>query len=838
MLNRYTQLDIERMLPLLAYENDILVSKTGDMTALFEVELPEIFSSGMSDFDNLHQMWVRAMQSLPDDTIVHKQDVFVEKRFKSPDSEGRTFLSAASDRHFDGRRFLDHKCYLYITQCPHKNMRTKASGSPLNIKGYLPAEGKEVTAENDFEASVAAFIGILSENGVVARRLTEQEVIGDETRFGVIENYLGLTYEKKSVLQDMSVDGDYFKIGDNYVSMFAISDVDALPMKVYTYARHNKFSSDNLTFAVGYPSSLCLALGFSHIYNQLFFIENTKDNLREVEVSITRQRAFSAVSRENAVNMEFNEAFLDDISRKGQRTVRCSFNLISWNKYLPDLLRNNNVIAARLANMDITATRTLQLTPQMFWGCIPGAASLYPCEMTFLTAMEQGCCFINNETNYHTSRSGFGIRMCDRISGIPINVDISDEPLKEKHWIDNRNKFILGPSGSGKSFFTNHMVRQYWEQGTHVVIVDVGDSYLGLCKQIQQETGGRDGVYYTYKEDAPIRFNPFYVADGVYTTEKREQLSNLVFVLWKGEHGYSKTEETHVSTAINTYIDKHVLTGKVIPSFNTFYEFLTDESEGFKAYVSAQRIRLDNFDVDDLIQVLRPYYKGGQYDYLLNATENLNMLDKRFIVFEIDNIKDHPTLFPVVTLVLMDTFLSKMRHPSIASERKMILIEEAWKAISRQGTAEFIKYLYKTVRKHFGEAIVVTQEVDDIVSNPIVKEAIISNADCKILLDQRKYQNKFEIVQTVLALTDKEKAIALSVNKDIHHTPGRAPYKEVFITLNGNHSAVYAVEVSREEYLTYTTEKREKERLYAYERRLGSMERAIKEYISEERRNK
>jgi conjugation system TraG family ATPase len=355
-----------------------------------------------------------------------------------------------------------------------------------------------------------------------------------------------------------------------------------------------------------------------------------------------------------------------------------------------------------------------------------------------------------------------------------------------------------------------------------------------LCKQIQQETGGKDGVYYTYKEDNPIRFNPFYVADKRYTTEKREQLSNLIFVLWKGNHPYSKTEETHVSTAINNYIDKRILEKGEVPSFNGFYDFLCDTKDGMKAYVNEEKIRIENFDIDDLCQVLKPYYKGGTYDYLLNATENIDLLDKKFIVFEIDNIKDHPTLFPVVTLVLMDTFLTKMRHPSIAKERKMILIEEAWKAISREGTAEFIKYLYKTVRKHFGEAIVVTQEVDDIIGNPIVKEAIISNADCKILLDQRKYQNKFDIVQQVLALSDKEKAIALSVNKDIH-LKGRAPYKEVFITLNGNHTAVYAVEVSRQEYLTYTTEKKEKVKLYELEAKYGSMQKAIEMYIKNEK---
>ena len=824
--------NIEKLLPLLSYDEDILVSKMGDMTVLYEIYLPEVFSCGRSDYDNLHKTWVRALNSLPDNTIIHKQDCFIESHYHNYDEKrANTFLSRASNAHFEGRRYLDHRCFVYITICPKNNFHTKVSHSPLDVKGFFPSD-KEDVSKRDFESLVASFFSILNENGIESRRLTQDEIIGSEKKFGIIENYINLDYSAKSVLSDISIYNDFFKIGDKYVSMFSIDDTDELPQSVSTYIRHNSFSSDNIFFAVDYTHSISLPLNFSHIYNQYFFIENQQEVLKKVEVNMSHQRAFSAVSRENAVNMAFNSNYLDDISLNSRRPVRCAFNLICWDANYPLLLKKNVAITSRLANMDITASHRLQVTPQMFWGGIPGAASIYPYEMTFLTALEQGCCFINNETNYRTSKSGFGIRLCDRLSGKPINVDISDEPLLNKHWIDNRNKFILGPSGSGKSFFTNHMVRQYYEQDTHVVIVDVGDSYLGLCKQINQETEGKDGIYYTYKEDNPIRFNPFYVEDRIYTTEKREQLSNLIFVLWKGDHDYSKTEETHVSTAINDYINKKVVGEGIFPCFNSFYEFLCND---MKQYVKEQNIRLKNFDIDDLIQVLRPYYKGGNYDYLLNATENLNLLDKRFIVFEIDNIKDHPTLFPVVTLVLMDTFLSKMRHSSIANQRKMILIEEAWKAISKKGTAEFIKYLYKTVRKHFGEAIVVTQEVDDIISNPIVKETIISNADCKILLDQRKYQNKFSIIQNVLALSEKEVTIALSMNKDIKKQPGRLPYKEVFISLNGNHSATYAVEVSREEYLTYTTEKREKEHLYALEEQTGSMEKAIKQYIKEEK---
>lgn len=820
------QSNIEKRIPLQAWDNDMLVSKFADITIPYEILLPEIYSSGEQDFDKFHETWTRALRALPENTIVHKQDWFIENQFIPTAQKGKTFLSLASDKHFTGRRYLQHRAFVYITLCPKRNMRTSSATSALCRGNIVPADMLSEEIISNFTDAAAQFMHILSENGITSTRLDKDTMIGTNDSFGIIEQYLSLEFKQKSFLSDIITTDKDFLVGDKYVSCFSVSELNNLPSFVATCKKNSKLSSDTKPFYVGYPSSLCLTMGFSHIYNQYFFLDRESEVISKVEQQGKHQLSLSKVSRENAINKEFNDKYLNEHIVSARRPVRCAFNVITWDTSFPNLLKKNTLIGSRLAGMDCTCNKTERIVPQIFWGGIPGSASQYPEDMTFLTFLEQGACFINNETNYHSSQSGFGIRLCDRIFGIPLNVDISDEP-RTKGWTDNRNKFILGPSGSGKSFFTNHMVRQYYEQGTHVVIVDVGDSYLGLCKQIQQETKGEDGIYYTYTEQKPISFNPFYVRDKIYTVEKKEQLASLIFCLWKNEHEIiTKVEETHISTAIGMYTDG-ICSGEYIPSFDTFYEFL---SSSFHNHITSQGVRRENFDIDNLLQVLRPYAKGGMYDYLLNASKNIDLLNKRFIVFEIDNIKDHKTLFPVVTLILMDTFISKMRHPDIASQRKVILIEEAWKAISKAGTAEFIKYLYKTVRKHFGEAIVVTQEVDDIINNPIVKESIISNADCKILLDQRKYANKFAIVQDTLALSDKESAIALSVNKDIQ-TKNRSPYKEVFITLNGNHSAVYAVEVSPEEYLTYTTEKTEKVKLFELEKKTGSMQKAIQLYL-------
>jgi len=341
-----------------------------------------------------------------------------------------------------------------------------------------------------------------------------------------------------------------------------------------------------------------------------------------------------------------------------------------------------------------------------------------------------------------------------------------------------------------------------------------------------------NGYYFTYSEDNPIRFNPFYIGEGdSLDTEKKESIKTLLLALWKkDDEEFKRSEYVALSNAIGGYYSYLEKNTKVFPCFNSFYAFLRDE---YTQVLEGDRVKEKDFDINNFLYVLRPYYEGGEFDYLLNATENLNLLQERFIVFELDNIKDHPILFPVVTIIIMEVFINKMRK--MKGIRKMILIEEAWKALMKEGFAEYIKYLFKTVRKFFGEAIVVTQEVEDIISSPVVKQAIINNSDCKILLDQSKYQNKFDQIQELLGLTEKEKALVLSVNKA--NDPAKK-YKEVFISLGGMLSKVYRTEVSLEEYLAYTTEQTEKVKLMEYAAKFdGDIRKGIAA-MAEEIRNK
>lgn len=592
------------------------------------------------------------------------------------------------------------------------------------------------------------------------------------------------------------------RIGDKRLCLHTLSDTEDLPGRLSTDMRYERMSTDRSDCRLSFAAPVGLLLSCNHIYSQYVFIDDAQEILQMMEKNSRNMLSLSKYSRSNAINQEWTEMYLDEAHTKGVLPVRCHCNVIAWAEDAEEFRRIRNDTGSQLAMMECTPRYNTIDTPVIYWAGIPGNAGDFPSEESFYTFLEQAVCLFAGETNYRSSPSPFGIRLADRQNGIPVHVDISDLPMK-RGIITNRNKFILGPSGSGKSFFTNHLVRQYYEQGAHILLVDTGNSYQGLCRMIHDRTNGKDGIYITYEEDNPISFNPFYTESGKFDVEKRDSINTLILTLWKREDESPKrSEEVALSGAVNAYIRKISENRNIRPDFNGFYEFVADD---YRRMIEEKKVREKDFDIDGFLNVLEPFYRGGDYDFLLNSDKELDLTGKRFIVFELDNISSNKVLLPVVTLIIMETFIAKMRR--LKGIRKMILIEECWKALMSANMSEYIKYLFKTVRKYFGEAVVVTQEVDDIISSPIVKEAIINNSDCKILLDQRKYMNKFEHIQRLLGLTEKEKGQILSINRANH--PGRF-YREVWIGLGGTCSAVYATEVSEEEYFTFTTEESEK----------------------------
>ena len=767
---------------------------------------------------------------LPNYSILHKQDIFITEKYE-PDirRDELSFLSRSFERHFNERPYLHHTCYLFLTKTTKERSRQQSNWNTL-CRGFLvPKEIRDKETVERFMEAVGQFESIVNDSGLVRlERLTTEEITGTENEPGIIERYLTLSADGTTMLQDMQLNPDGMRIGDKRLCLHTLSDLDYLPGKVRTDGRYERLSTDRSDCRLSYAAPVGVMLPCDHIYNQWIFIDDSNENLSRFEKMAKNMQSLSRYSRSNQINKEWLDEYLNEAHSNGLQSVRCHCNIVAWAENGDELRRVKNDVGSALALMECTPHHNTTDLPALYWAGIPGNEADFPAEETFYTFTGQALCFFTAETCYRNSLSPFGIRMVDRLTGKPVFLDISDLPMK-KGVVTNRNKFILGPSGSGKSFFTNHLVRQYWEQGTHILLVDTGNSYKGLCDLIHQKTGGDDGIYFTYKENDPISFNPFFTEDYQYDIEKRDSIKTLILTLWKREdEPPRRSEEVALSNAVSLYIEKIKKNRKIKPNFNSFYDFVRKD---YRKVLADKNVREKDFDVDGFLNVLEPYYKNGEYGYLLNSDKELDLLNKRFIVFELDVVKDNPILFPVVTIIIMETFINKMRR--LQGIRKMILIEEAWKAIAKEGMANYIRYLFKTVRKFYGEAVVVTQEVDDIISSPVVKETIINNSDCKILLDQRKYQNKFDQIQNLLGLTDKERSQILSIN--LANAANRL-YKEVWIGLGGTQSAVYATEVSAEEYLCYTTEETEKLELTRLTEKLGgNIELAIKQLAESKR---
>jgi conjugation system TraG family ATPase len=830
MRNTLKAATLESKFPIWGVEMGCIISKDADITVAFKVELPELFTVTAKEYEAIHSSWTKAVKVLPDYSIVHKQDWYIKEQYEPEIKQDEmSFLSRSFERHFNERPYLNHTCYLFLTKTTKERSRMQSNFSTLCRGSIIPKEFREKEIIERFLEAVGQFERIVNDGSFISiTRLNTDEIVGTENNAGIVEKYFSLSQENTTTLKDITLKPDEMRIGENTLCLHTLSDVDDLPASVGTDIRYEKLSTDRSDCRLSFASPVGLLLSCNHIYNQYLFIDDSTENLRKFEKMGRNMHSLSKYSRSNQINKEWIDKYLNQAHSYGLTSIRCHCNVMAWSDNREELKHIKNDVGSQLALMECKPRHNTVDTPTLFWSGIPGNQADFPAEESFYTFIEQGICFFTEETNYKSSVSPFGIKMVDRLTGKPIHVDISDLPMK-KGIITNRNKFILGPSGSGKSFFTNHMVRQYYEQGSHVLLIDTGNSYLGLCEMINRKTHGEDGVYFTYSEQNPIAFNPFFTEDGIYDIEKKESIKTLILTLWKRDNEPpTRAEEVALSNAVSLYIEK-IKSKELAPSFNSFYEYVKTD---YHEVLVGKKVREKDFDIANFLNVLEPYYKGGEYDYLLNSDKQIDLLSKRFIVFELDNIKDHPILFPIVTIIIMEVFINKMRR--LKGIRKVILIEEAWKAIAKEGMAEYIKYLFKTVRKYFGEAIVVTQEVEDIIASPIVKESIINNSDCKILLDQRKYMNKFDSIQSLLGLTEKEKAQILSIN--LANNPNRL-YKEVWIGLGGTQSAVYATEVSMEEYYTYTTEESEKVELFNLVEKLeGNIELAIKQ-LCETKRN-
>ena len=619
--------------------------------------------------------------------------------------------------------------------------------------------------------------------------------------------------DKTISMNNFKVDDESISMGNKRCKVYSLVDVDCINLpgviRPYTNIEVNNTSMpvDLVSIVDSIPTAETV------IYNQMIFMPNQKRELSLLDKK--KNRHASMPNPSNLIAVEDIKTVQDVIARENKQLVYAHFNLVVSVPIDEDIQKCTNHLENSFGRMGIHISKRAYNQLELFVNSFPGNCyGMNPDYDRFLTLSDAASCLMYKEHIQHSEDTPLKVYYTDR-QGVPVAIDISGKEGKNKI-TDNSNFFILGPSGSGKSFFTNSMVRQLWEQNTDVVLVDTGNSYEGLCDYV-------NGKYISYTEEHPITMNPFAIKREELNIEKIGFLKNLVMLIWKGTNGkITKTEDHLIEDVITEYYDAHFRTGQVKElSFNTFYEYSTRRIPEI-----VRDNNLEGIDLATYNYLLKDFYKGGNHELTLNENLDTALFDETFIVFEIDSIKDDPLLFPLVTLIIMDVFIQKMR---IKKNRKVLVIEEAWKAIASPMMAEYIKYLNKNASKFRASVGVVTQEMQDIVGSPIVKEEKINNSDVIMLLDQSKFKERFDEIKAILGLTEVDCRKIFTINR-LENKEGRSFFREVFIR-RGQNAAVFGVEEPHECYMTYTTERAEKEALKLYKKELKcSHQQAIEAY--------
>ena len=764
---------------------DLLIGLNGEYSVVIRMVNPVIrYSAYPAGYEEFHYLLINIVKILGDGYLVQKQDIISTSPYKAkPASE---YLQKQYNAHFDGRERLQVTTYLTIT--------------------------RQVKKGAFYVFDARALINFRQAIGKVLDIIPSSRVLREPEINHLVLQMLSLDFSRQSiVLNNLSATDNEIDLGDRAARSISLINIDSidLPPAVATYIELNEkeslrgFPVDFLSFLFKVPG--CDVI----VFNQVIEIPNQVGTLRKLEQK--KKRHSGIPDPANQLCVEDIDQLLADVARENQLLVNCHFNvLVAAPK--ASLQKACNFIESSLFQLGIIPSKNAYNQLELFRSALPGNTSeLKPYDL-FLTTCDAAACFFFKESLPADEPSDFLLRFTDR-QGLPVGIDPADLPMRTGR-INNRNKFVLGPSGSGKSFFMNALIEQYMLYNMDMVIVDTGHSYSGLCSYYQ-------GKYITYTEKSPITMNPFRISEAEYNIEKKDFLCTLIGVTWKGAEGtLSPVERDVVANVISAYYSRFFAENGEL-NFNTFYEFALEKIPEIK---TEEKIV---FDFDEFRYVLKKFYKGGEFARILNEETDKSLFTERFIVYEIDSIKENKTLFPLVTLTIMDVFIQKMRYRS--GRRKALVVEEAWKAIASPLMAGYLLYLYKTVRKFWGEAIVVTQELGDIIGNAVVKDSIINNSDTVCLLDQTKFKDNYKEIAALLAINDTEQRKIFTINQ-LDNTEGRGRFKEVYIR-RGAVGEVYGVEVSLHQYLTYTTEKPEKSAVETYTNRYGSYPEGLDAFI-------
>lgn len=875
---------VKDIYPVMGMFGEILVGRKGTFTMGWELTWPVSYSCSEKDYDEMVSRLSDAIAVLPPWTVVHRQEAFLEEEWHA-DPLVQSFLGESYQRHFDGRRYLSHKSYIFITLASRLLVQKgdRSSGF-LGIRGMASEPSAADLAS--FRIKCTEFQSVLSAGGLVGMRVLEsRDWLGQGQDVGLIQRYMMLG-DGSPMMSDLGYGRDYVSAYGRTAMVFNVGESDQLPGVVQTSMKVRGLSSPVNDVLLSFAAAVGTNLDCEHILNQIIIVP-PQDQVIHEEESEMKKMVAGYSSTDNRVNSEDLSEFLDDNMRNSFFMVRAHVNLITWGRTDEQRLNLIGKVRAAFKQMGVTSAYNNRNAPFVYYASIPSCAFEIGEDNVMTMEVHSAVCLFP----FETFDSGFGkgsLLITDRQRGVPIFVD-TQKIAQGRNLIGGFNGFILGPTGSGKSFFTNLLVRNLYDRGQAVFIIDIGDSYQGQCAIVSEESGGRDGQYLKWDVEHPFSFNPFVGWTGWFDSRKRLRqdepgvnfLISFLQTVWTPKGGWT-SERTPVLIEMLTRFLLECNPDGDLPILDDFFRYVRDVikpkilyrlpregkaaaggrrrktagksageasaepsvaaslSEEEKAalleenalIISDVQITPDIFDIELFVLALGPYTEDGVFSFLLNDRHPKDLFSSRFVVFEVKALSDvkDENFYSVCILCMMNAFERKMT--SGGSVFKNLVVEEAWKALANRTMAPYLDSLWRTARKSSAACYVVTQSVGDIADADagIIKDTILQQSDIRVLLDQTKGANDFSKTERLLGLTPKDRNLVLSLNRMKNRFNPHV--REAFISIGGKYSGVYPVEVSPEEAIAYESEHERKKPFLEAARMNKSYIQAIKDLVS------
>ncbi|MET3129174.1 conjugation system TraG family ATPase [Arcicella rosea] len=791
-----------------------LLSRNGDITLCYEGVFANLNTLSADSYQQVNLNFKNAFSSLPAHTLLHAQTFFCFNDYTEGDinlqASSETYLGGANERLLFEKRFKQTKSYLFFTL-----VNTPPTKKTLSTNGIfsslIKVDKKNIQKESieKFTSSIEIFLRTLAQGMDFSFHLVdEKDLLGTKSHLNLCEKYMMLTQDTQDAIKDVIYlpDKNCLKVGDKYCGIYQIDSILSINDTISSFTGDKNLSTE-ISF---FPAALCKS--FTHkidgecIYNVVIYkesLENVKSSLQSL---IKQKSGILSFSEENEHSLQDTKLFLQNLIDGSGRLspIRFYANLVFWHAdSYEDLKVLKSQINDGFKKVDLIPFECNEELPIVFMNTMPGNAGNIGADQMILTYDAVGSSFLNfEETFAFDGKSALGLPLVNR-NGARVIVDVFAESgnSRQRKAITGYNFFCLGPTGSGKSVSMNYLVRWAVESGAFVMLVDVGHSYENLCKNYLK------GSYFSFGDEVPIQINPFVIDTEMPSERRLDMMLKLLLKAWKGDDLPSKLDENIVLQSISYYYN-YVATKKreeneMIPlCFNSYYEYMASVFR-HKDLPHLNTSKL--FDINHFLDVLKIFHVGGIYAEVLNASYQIDLKNERFIVFELDNIKGNKVLFPLVVIYMIGTYEEILKEK--LNQRKYLIIEEAWKAIMSDMFAEYIKEVYKTARKFKGTIGLVTQELDDIISSPIIKETVVTQSDIKFILSMAKYMKKIDKIAQVLSLEDKHVAMLLSLNRDLKADDR---FRELLILWTNEVYGVYGILLSHKEYWAYTTEAPEK----------------------------